>query len=121
MNITFRHAEAGDAEIIASMVMRLTNEITESTSSRSFNIDFDETAHRCRELLEANHYAAILGYAGERPVAVSTLTETYALYAGGKIGVVQEFYVEPEFRSIGVGAELMAQVRSYGLAHFGIL
>jgi len=48
------------------------------------------------------------------PVAVATITETYALYAGGKIGVIQEFYVIPEFRSYGVGAMLIEQVKLYG-------
>ncbi|WP_445368773.1 GNAT family N-acetyltransferase [Methylomonas sp. BW4-1] len=47
-------------------------------------------------------------------MAVSTITETYALYAGGKIGVIQEFYVIPEFRCSGVGALLIEQIRSYG-------
>ncbi|WP_446811136.1 hypothetical protein ACH50O_06105 [Methylomonas sp. 2BW1-5-20] len=41
------------------------------------------------------------------PVAVSTITERDALYAGGNIGVIQAFYVIPEFRSLGVGALLI--------------
>jgi GNAT superfamily N-acetyltransferase len=42
------------------------------------------------------------------------MTETYALYIGGKIGVIQEFYVSPEHRAAGVGSMLIEQVKAYG-------
>ncbi|MDD1615484.1 MAG: hypothetical protein LUQ28_03020, partial [Methylococcaceae bacterium] len=57
-------------------------------------------------MLSAGHYATIIGWSENIPVAVATITETYALYAGGKIGIIQEFYVIPEFRCLGVGAML---------------
>ena len=65
-------------------------------------------------MLSSGHYAAIIACSDNIPVAVSTITETYALYAGGKIGVIQEFYVVPEFRPSGIGAKLIEQVRNYG-------
>ena len=114
MNVRFEHAKPADAEVIACMVSKLTGEITARTSSRLFNISEGETADRCRALLQARHYAAILAYAEQRPIAVATFTETYALYAGGKIGLVQEFYVEPEFRAKGVGTRLIKEIREYG-------
>lgn len=42
------------------------------------------------------------------------MTETYALYAGGKIGGIQEFYVAPAHRASGVGTLLIEQVRLHG-------
>ena len=50
----------------------------------------------------------------DQPVAMSTFTESYALYAGGKIGVIPEFYVDPAYRSSGVGAKLISAVKDYG-------
>ena len=47
--------------------------------------------------------------------AVATISETYALYAGGKIGIIQEFYVIPEFRSSGVGSKLLDAIRIHGV------
>jgi len=32
------------------------------------------------------------------------------------MGVIQEFYVIPEYRSAGIGAQLIEEVRNYGLA-----
>ena len=114
MKLEFTQATPDKAKIIGSLVVQLTQEICERTNAQHFDIDLESTVQRCEELLSAGHYAAIIGWADKIPVAVSTIAETYALYAGGKIGVIQEFYVIPEFRSSGVGAMLIEQVRNYG-------
>lgn len=114
MKLEFIQATPDKAEIIGSLVVQLTQEICERTNAQHFNIDLKGTVQRCEELLSAGHYAAIIGWSDVTPVAVSTITETYALYAGGKIGVIQEFYVIPEFRCSGVGAMLLEQVKNYG-------
>jgi GNAT superfamily N-acetyltransferase len=117
MQLEFILATPNNAEIIGSLVVKLTQEICERTHAQHFKIDLAGTVQRCEALLSAGHYAAIIGWSDNIPVAVSTITETYALYAGGKIGVIQEFYVIPEFRSSGVGAMLIEQVRHYGQKH----
>jgi GNAT superfamily N-acetyltransferase len=114
MEFEFVEAAPNDSEIIGSLVINLTREICELTNTPYFDIDLDETVQRCRHLITEGHYAAILCFSAGSPVAVATMAETYALYAGGKIGVIQEFYVVPEFRSSGVGAMLIEHVRNYG-------
>jgi len=51
-----------------------------------------------------------------KDVGVLTLTETFAIYAGGCYGVIDELYVAPEFRSRHVGRMLLEQVKEYGRA-----
>jgi GNAT superfamily N-acetyltransferase len=114
MNINFREATLKDSELIASFVVELTSEICELTKTQHFDIDLNGTIQRCHELIKNGHYSAIIGRLENKPIAVVTLTETYALYAGGKIGVIQEFYVSPEFRDSGVGSMLIEQVQGYG-------
>jgi GNAT superfamily N-acetyltransferase len=114
MKLKFTQSTPDNAAIIGSLVVQLTQEICELTQTQHFNIDLQNTIQRCEELLSAGHYAAIIGWSENTPIAVATITETYALYAGGKIGVVQEFYVIPEFRCSGVGAMLIEQVQLYG-------
>jgi GNAT superfamily N-acetyltransferase len=114
MKINFRVATIKDSEIIGSLVVDLTTEICKLTKAKHFNIDLNGTIQRCRELINDGHYSAIIGIYDNNPIAVVTMTETYALYAGGKIGVIQEFYVSPEFRTSGVGSMLIEQVQGYG-------
>lgn len=114
MKLEFIQATTDHAEVIGSLVVQLTQEICDLTKARHFDIDLESTIQRCAALLSAGHYAAILVCSDNIPVAVSTITETYALYAGGKIGLIQEFYVVPDFRCSGVGAMLIEHVRNYG-------
>lgn len=117
MNISFQKAEPKDSEVIGVLVVALTTEISEKTHSQHFDIDLKSTIQRCHELINDGHYAAIIGRHEGNAIAVVTMSETYALYAGGKIGVIQEFYVSPEYRASGVGAMLIEQVRGYGRNH----
>ncbi|KGJ88000.1 GNAT family N-acetyltransferase [Thalassotalea sp. ND16A] len=95
-------------------MVELTTEICELTKAQHFDIDLNGTIQRCHELIRNGHYSAIIGVCDNNPIAVVTLTETYALYAGGKIGVIQEFYVSPDLRASGVGSMLIEQVQGYG-------
>lgn len=115
MEITFKQATHAEADIAGTLAFELTREICERTRAQHFNINLPDTIQRCRELIAAGHYTVIIAYADNTPVAIATLTETYALYAGGKIGVIQEFCVKPEYRSSGIGAQLIDEVRKHGL------
>jgi len=114
MKLEFKQATPDHAKVIGSLVVQLTQEICERTGAQHFDIELAGTVQRCEDLLSAGHYAAIIGWSDNVPLAVATIAETYALYAGGKIGVIQEFYVIPAFRRSGVGALLIEQVRNYG-------
>ena len=84
MNINFREATFNDAELIASLVIELTSEISKLTKTQAFDIDLKTTTQRCFELINGGQYAAIIAEHENTAIAVVTMTETYALYAGGK-------------------------------------
>ena len=46
---------------------------------------------------------------GGEAIGVLTLSETFAIYAGGRYGVIAEMYVRPAFREKGVGRALLVQ------------
>lgn len=117
MEITFRKATVDDADLIGAFVVDLTTEIGSVTNTKHFDIHLPDTIERCKKLINDEHYAAIIGIYNDIPIAVVTLSETYALYAGGKIGVIQEFYVVPNFRASGIGSMLIEQVKIYGSQH----
>ncbi len=41
------------------------------------------------------------------PVGVLTISTSFAIYAGGEYGVIDEMYVRPEHRSQGIGKQLV--------------
>jgi GNAT superfamily N-acetyltransferase len=49
-----------------------------------------------------------------RPIGAATLSESWAAYAGGAYGIINEMYVAPEHRSRQVGAALIAAVSEHG-------
>ncbi len=51
---------------------------------------------------------------GNAVVGVITLVESFAIYAGGWYGIINELYIEPEYRSKGVGKLLLDTVADYG-------
>jgi len=114
MNISFRQATLNDSTTIATLVVDLTKEICERANAPLLTINLSETIERCEHLMKEGHYTAMIGECDNQAVAVATITETYALYAGGTIGLIQEFYVSPEFRSSGVGSMLIEQVQQFG-------
>lgn len=117
MNIDFKLANENDAEKIGELVIKLTEEICIKTNAKHFDIDLPGTIKRCRDLIHDKNYGAIVGYSSNTPIAVATFSESYALYAGGKVGIIPEFYVDPAFRSSGVGAQLISRVKDYGRNH----
>ncbi len=117
MNIEFREASVQDAETIADFVIKLTNEISELSTAKAFELDLAITTENCRALIDNGHYAAIIAMHENSAIAVVTISQTYALYAKGKVGVIQEFYVTPKYRKSGVGSMLIEQVKNYGKQH----
>jgi GNAT superfamily N-acetyltransferase len=114
MNINFRKARCEDSEIVGGLVVELTSEISKLTNAQHFDIDLNSTIERCSELIRDGHYSVIIAEHQNAPIAVVTMTETYALYVSGKIGVIQEFYVAPKYRSFGVGSMIIEEVKRYG-------
>ncbi|HEY7162356.1 MAG TPA: GNAT family N-acetyltransferase [Acidobacteriota bacterium] len=49
-------------------------------------------------------------------IGVMTLMETFAVYANGNYGIINEMYTDPESRSSGVGAALIDAAKQYGRA-----
>jgi len=106
-------AAAADAETIAGMAVALTEEICHRTGAQHFDLDIDATAALCARMLAQGNYTALLARVDGRPVGFVGLSQGCALYAGGTIGTMQEFYVAPEFRSGGIGAALIEAVKAH--------
>ncbi len=116
MPVRIQQASSAEAPLIASFAIALTDEIIERTGARHFNVNLDETTALCRSLMEQGKYTVFLAVNAETQTAVgfATLCESHALYAEGTFGIVQEFYIQPPYRSQKAGAILLEHVRAYG-------
>jgi GNAT superfamily N-acetyltransferase len=47
-------------------------------------------------------------------IGILTLAETFAIYANGNYGIINEMYTDPGYRSSGVGAKLIQAAIAYG-------
>ena len=112
--ITIRAGRPDDALTIARLVTALTEEICVRSGTPPFNLDVSETAENCRALIEQGRYLTLLAFAEKTPVGVATISEGCALYVGGALATVQEFYVTPEWRSRRIGAALIERIRELG-------
>jgi GNAT superfamily N-acetyltransferase len=110
-----------DSEVINEMVTikRGTIEDVDSLLRLSKKL-FDEVGHQFsvpdnnqamalyRDLLNNEHYVVFIASDSQHPACgFITLNEGASIYAGGKFGLIQEFYVVEQKRSCGIGKTLL--------------
>jgi len=98
------------AEDIARLAVCLTNEIIERTKTKHFDVDVPLALDLCREYLTKGLYFVIGAFDNDEIVGFGALCESHSLYAEGSFGIIQEFYVTPEYRSNGVGKALLNKI-----------
>jgi GNAT superfamily N-acetyltransferase len=114
-SVVINRAGPGDASVVAALVMELTAEIGLKCEGVKFQQDAALTAKLCAEWISDGRYTVLLAYVGEVAAGVATIAETYALYAGGRIGVIQECFVAPGFRAQAIGHRLIEAALSIGI------
>lgn len=113
-DMDIRPAGSADAAVVADLALALTGEIIARTGVQHFDVDRLATEALCARLVADGAYAALLAEEGGRALGYAGMSASYALYAGGAFGTVQEFYVVPEARNAGVGTKLLEAARDYG-------
>jgi GNAT superfamily N-acetyltransferase len=99
--ITFRIADTSDTDVVSELLADLFAEVGHSLTAA-------EIADIFEQIDEDDLHSTLLALNEEdETVGVLTLVESLSLYAGGRIGVVNELYVVPDYRSEGVGKQLL--------------
>lgn len=101
---TIRSASQDDVKIVANLVGRLLAELSGEEFAGA-----DEYIRPSSNLLADNtRYLVFLAFNDdEKCVGLMSLSESYAVYTLGKFGIIQELYVDPEYRSTSIGSQLM--------------
>ncbi len=104
--ISFRIADEADTRIVSELLGELFEEVGHSPTA-------SEIADIFLQIDSDNFHSTLLALDDDQDVVgVLTIVETLALYAGGRIGVVNELYVVPAYRSEGVGKMLLDEAKS---------
>ena len=109
MNITIREAGVEDAELVFEWVLRLLRELGDEEK----DLGSLDRARVTRAWRDAGPRAVTLvARTPDGEIAgISTVVESFAIYANGTYGVINEMYVAPPNRSQGVGARLIDAVK----------
>lgn len=112
--LTVRHAGVADVDLVTSLMFELLAETMgrkdpQATASRTLT----RTTH---EMLSEHDgvWAFIAIGRNQECVALLTLNEGTALYAGGKFGEITELYIRAGQRSSGAGQRLVSAALQFG-------
>jgi len=99
---------------VAKLAVCLTNEIIERTGVKHFDVDIPLAEKLCDKFMDQGQYIVIGAIEKDRIVGFGALCESHSLYAEGTFGIVQEFYVLPEYRSKSIGRDLLSKIIEFG-------
>jgi GNAT superfamily N-acetyltransferase len=112
MKVLIERLTAGEARVVFDWVFRLLNELGEeghelgALAEQKVLLAWQESPDRFHVFVAKNDSGEIIG--------ILTLAEAFAIYANGNYGIINEMYVAPQYRSVGVGAVLVEAVKEFG-------
>ena len=109
-------ATTHNAVDIAQLTGALLYEIMKVTNTKAFEYDEEETIERIKDLMQKGIYSIFVATSHEKIIGFVAIAKSYALYAQGEFGTITEFYILPEYRSLGVGKMLLENAKAFAIA-----
>jgi GNAT superfamily N-acetyltransferase len=101
-----------DYEILVTHIAHLYGELFGASSVPSEQATSDLQEQLRREA--PAHWAFVGERGGTEPLVFATLAESFAVFAGGRYGIINELWVHQGSRSAGVGAEMIDHLAEFG-------
>ncbi len=109
-SITIRPAGPEDIPQTVKFVDSLLCEL----NKKKMDLDHDRMSKTCGEIISNDNHKVFMAFDGDRAVGMAGLVQSVAIYTQGPLGVINELYVVPEYRSRGVGKLLIDAVTAFG-------
>lgn len=103
--ISIRLAEPRDMPTVIAMVAELLTELGEEGEDVDL-LPFEQLSVGWL-LGDGTHIAYLAETSTGQLIGILTLTESFAIYANGRYGIINEMYVLPDHRSSAVGTKLI--------------
>lgn len=100
--VTIRFATAADFRSVYDFINLLEDEIMDETTQRQLFI----------ENIARPDVVYLLAFADEKPVGFLSCHIQNLMHHGGKIGEIQELYVDESARNLGIGKQLTDEIKS---------
>ncbi len=108
--MVIQRATEADVKVTVKLVKALLDELNGSL----IEWDIDKAESLCREMIELGDYVVFHSVNNkDEAVGLITIAESESLYAGGKIGIIQELYIVPTMRSRNLGKGLLQRAVEY--------
>jgi GNAT superfamily N-acetyltransferase len=114
MKVRVDRLTLADAEVAFDWVLRLLKELGEEGEELG-SLDSAAVLDQWKARQNDYYVLAARNESGNI-VGVLTLSVAFAIYANGEYGVIDEMYVDPAYRSSGVGALLVEEAQKIGNA-----
>lgn len=105
-------ATAGDAEVIASCIGALADELVAAKGEGPLVLEHGATAERTACDLRSRFYRAFIARQDGAVIGAITLRTGGGDAAGERYGWIQECFVAPDWRGCGVGSDLVSRARA---------
>lgn len=105
--------DQSQTEEVAKLAVCLTNEICTRTGVQHFNTNTPLTIELCQDFVAQGHYHIMAAWHGGTIIGFGALCESRSLYTEGCFGIIQEFYVLPDYQSQGVGEALLNEIARF--------
>lgn len=109
----YKIIDKSHSEEIAKLAVCLTNEIIERTGIKHFDFDTTQAISLCESYVSTGLYHVMAAFDGDTIIGFGAICESHSLYAEGSFGIIQEFFVMPEYRSKEVGKSLIQEIVKY--------
>ena len=111
MSIRIERVGIESADLVFRTVMALLRELGAEAEDVG---ELDEARLRSAWSASSDRFHVFVARADSGDVAgLATLCETFAIYANGNYGVIDEMYVAPGFRSQGLGKRLVDAIKAF--------
>jgi len=112
MDLTIRSADTNDSELVILFINKLLSELSEQPILMQ-----KRKAENAFNLCCKNENVVFLAFQNDQACGLITIVKSLAIYTEGYYGVINEFYISPEFRSAGIGSALLKKAKEHAIKH----